>query len=55
MLKPLFDIQRIHVDGSRLYYELFYRQGKSYVKVVDACFLTSRAASEYIEQLISEV
>jgi hypothetical protein len=55
MLKPLFDIQRIHVDGSRLYYELFYKHGQSYSKVVDACFLTSKAASEYIEQLINEV
>ena len=55
MLKPLFDIQRVHVDGSRLYYEVFYRQGKSFTKIVDACFLTSRAASEYINELISEV
>jgi hypothetical protein len=55
MLKPLFDVQRIHVDGSRLYYEVYYKTGKSFTKIVDACFLTSRAASEYINQLISEV
>lgn len=52
MLKPLFDIQRVHVDGSRLYYELFYRQGKSYVKVIDACFMTHSGARDYIEVLI---
>lgn len=52
MLKPLFDIQRVHVDGSRLYYELFYRQGKSFIKIVDACFMTQNAAREYIDQLI---
>jgi len=55
MLKPLFDIQRVHVDGSRLYYEVYYRQGKSFTKIVDACFLNMRAASEYINQLVSEV
>jgi hypothetical protein len=55
MLKNLFDIQRVHVDGSRLYYELFYRQGQSYTKIIDACFMTQNAAREYIKQLIDEV
>ena len=55
MLKPLFDIQRVHVDGSRLYYELFYKSGQSYTKIIDACFMTQNAAREYIEQMISEV
>jgi len=55
MLKTLFDIQRVHVDGSRLYYELFYKQGKSYFKAVEACFMTQGAAREYIETLLSEV
>lgn len=55
MLKPLFDIQRVHVDGSRLYYEVFYKHDKSFTKLVDACFLTSKAASDYINQLVNEV
>ena len=55
MLKPLFNIERIHVDGSRLFYEVYYRQGKSYTKIVDACFMNLKAANDYIDSLVSEV
>lgn len=55
MIKALFDIQRVHVDGSRLFYEVFYRNGQSYSKIVDACFLTKRSAELFINDLLSEV
>lgn len=55
MIKALFDIQRVHVDGSRLHYEIFYRDGQSYRKIVDACFLTKRSAELFINDLLSEV
>lgn len=54
-IRPLFDIQRVHVDGSRLHYEIFYRDGQSYRKLVDACFLTKRSAELFINDLLSEV
>lgn len=54
MLKPLFDIQRLYVDGSRFCYEIYYKHDKSYSKVVDASFLTLRAAKEYINEVMGE-
>lgn len=54
-LKPLFDIQRVHIEGSKLYYELYYRQDNTMVKLIDACFVTYRAALDHIDELLEEL
>lgn len=55
-LKPLFDIQRVYIDGKSFHYEVYYRTGKSFTKVIDACFFTKIGAQETIDELIeSEV
>lgn len=54
-LKPLFDIQRVHHDGSKLYYEIFYRQDSTMVKLVDACFMSYRDAIDYRDDLLEEL
>lgn len=51
-LKPLFNIERIHVNGSRLYYELSYKTDNQYTPVVDACFLSWRDAQEFRDNLL---
>lgn len=53
-LKPLFDIQRVHIEGSKLYYELFYRQDSTMVKLVDACFLSLKATRDHRDYLIED-
>jgi hypothetical protein len=54
MIKALFDIQRIHVDGSKLYYEVFYLDGRSYSKVTDTLFTSLSSARAYIQTLLNE-
>ena len=49
-LKPLFNIERIHVNGSRLYYELAYRQGPSFETI--ACFYTWKEAHDFRDILL---
>ena len=56
MIKALFDIQKIHVDGSKIYYELFYKgDNNQYTKVIEACFFSIPAAGDYINDLIEAV
>jgi len=52
MLKALFDIQRVHVDGASLHYEVYYKEGASYVKVTAEKFPNRQAAGEYINELL---
>ena len=54
MIKPLFDIQKVHVNGSKLYYELYYKKTTVYVKVIEACFITLKGAQEYRDELLEE-
>lgn len=51
-LKPLFNIERVHVNGSKLYYQLSYKVDNVYNTLVDACFLTLKDAELYIESLL---
>lgn len=55
-IRPLFDIQRVYIDGKSFHYEIYYKSGVSYTRLVDACFFTLKGAKETIEELIeSEV
>ena len=51
-LKALFDIQRVHVDGSALHYAVYYKQDHQYVKVIDTQFTSRADAQEYIDDLL---
>ena len=55
MIKSLFDIQRVHVNGSKLVYEVFYLQGRSYTQVTDIQFSSMNEARAYINNLLNEV
>ena len=51
-LKPSFNIERVHVNGSKLYYELYYKVDNQFQLAVDACFLNYKAAKDFIDELL---
>lgn len=51
-IKALFDIQKVHVDGSKVYYEVYYLQGRSFTKIIDNQF-TWNEAKDYINKLVN--
>lgn len=51
-IKALFDIQRVHVDGSSLFYQVYYKEEKSYQLVTDHKFNTRVEATTYIDELL---
>lgn len=51
-LKALFDIQRVHIDGASLHYELYYKVDNSYVKLVDTKFSTIQDAQKHMHELL---
>lgn len=51
-IKALFDIQRVHIDGASLHYELYYKHGNTYKQVVDTKFSTRLAAETYMKSLL---
>lgn len=52
LLKPLFDIQRVYIDGKTFHYEIHYKHGNEYRKHVDACFFSLTGAQSFINELI---
>jgi hypothetical protein len=53
-IKACFDIQRVHVDGSSLHYEVFYREGNTFKKVTDREFQSMPEARDFINTLLEE-
>lgn len=51
-IKALFDIQRVHIDGASLYYELYYKIDNQYTKIIDTKFNTIKDAEKHINELI---
>lgn len=51
-IRPLFDIQRVYIDGKSFHYQIYYHTGPKYKRVVEACFFTMKGAEETIDELI---
>lgn len=51
-LKPLFNIERIHIDGSRLVYKLNYKYDNQFKPVIDALFLDWASVIDFRDDLL---
>lgn len=54
-IRPLFDIQRVYIDGKSFHYEVFYKIGQSFQQVTSDKFDSLKDAERYIDILMSEV
>lgn len=52
-IRPLFDIRRVYIDGKSFHYEVYYRSGRSFERVIEACFFTMQGANEEIDNFIT--
>lgn len=48
MIKINFDIQRVHVDGSSLHYDLMYKQDNIFKKASHWQFMTRQCAINFM-------
>lgn len=53
-IRPLFDIQRVYIDGKSFYYEVFYKVGQSFQQVTSEKFASLKDAERYIDTLMNE-
>lgn len=52
-IRPLFDIQRVYIDGKSFHYEIYYRSGRSFERVTDREFDSMRDAENFIDELLT--